>query len=149
MNEISLKSGIVVKVNDAGETITVNVEDQLFVDKFYNLIEKIEKAREEVDTKEFKELSERDQLKAVIEKTKVVMNEIDELFGEDACRKVFGNIVPSLFLIADFFEQMTPIAEQYMDERQKKISSRYNRNRKAGSKNKYRTKEEIIRDNMR
>ena len=66
------------------------------------------------------------------------MSDIDNMFGENACKKVFGDIIPNPYLIADFLDQLTPIAEQYMDARQKKISERYSRNRKGGGK--YHTK---------
>ena len=146
MNQIRVNSGITVEVNDNGDTILVNAEDQYFIEKFLGLNEKLENIAN-TDAKELENKSEREQLEFVILKTKEIMAEIDGLFGEDACRKVFGNIIPSPYLIADFFDQLTPIAEQYMDERQKKISKKYNRNRKGS--NKYRSKEELIRDAMR
>lgn len=146
MNQIRVNSGITVEVNDNGDTIVVNAEDQYFIEKFLGLNDKLENIAN-TDAKELENKSEREQLEFVILKTKEIMSEIDGLFGEDACRKVFGNIIPSPYLIADFFEQLTPIAEQYMDERQKKISKKYNRTRKGS--NKYRSKEELIRDAMR
>ena len=133
MNKIRVNSGIVVEVNDNGDTITVNAEDQYFIEKFLGLNEKLDGIAK-MDTKELEKKSEREQIGVMIETTKEIMAEIDGLFGENACKKVFGDIVPSPYLIADFFEQLTPIAEQYMDERQKKIASKYNRNRKGGSK---------------
>lgn len=133
MNKIRVNSGIVVEVNDNGDTITVNAEDQYFIEKFLGLHEKLHNIAK-MDTKELEEKNEHEQIGIMIETTKEIMAGIDGLFGENACKKVFGDIVPSPYLIADFFEQLTPIAEQYMDERQKKIASKYNRNRKGGSK---------------
>lgn len=133
MNKIRVNSGIVVEVNDNGDTITVNAEDQYFIEKFLGLNEKLHNIAR-TDTKELEEKSEREQIGVMIETTKEVMAEIDGLFGENTCKKVFGDIVPSPYLIADFFEQLTPIAAQYMDERQKIIASKYSRNRKGGSK---------------
>lgn len=147
MNKIRVNSGIVVEVNDNGDTITVNVEDQGFIDKMFGLYDRIESAAHEMDSKDIQSKSDREQLDIMITKTKEIMKDIDEMFGADACKKVFGDIVPNPYLIADFLDQLTPITEQYMDERQKKISERYNRRRKGG--NKYRTKEEIIQDAMR
>ena len=59
------------------------------------------------------------------------MSEIDKLFGVDACKKVFCGAIPSAYAIADFFEQLIPIFDEYADIRQKKISEKYNRNRKG------------------
>lgn len=147
MNEIRVNSGIVVNVNDNGDTITINVEDQSFIDKLFGFYNRIDSVANEMNTPEMEGKSEREQLDSVIEKTKEIMKDIDGMFGDNACKKVFGDIIPSPYLIADFFDQLVPIANQYMDERQKKIAERYNRKRKGGSK--YRTKEEIIQDAMR
>ena len=147
MNEIRVNSGIVVNVNDNGDTITINAEDQLFIEKFFSAIERFEKIQKEMSEPKWKEKSEREQLSAMIDKTKEIMEDIDGMFGTGACKKVFGDIIPSVYLIADFFDQLIPIASKYADERQKKIAEKYNRKRKGG--NKYRTREEIIQDAMR
>lgn len=132
MNEIKVSSGIVVKVNETGDTITVNVEDQSFIEKFYGLIDRLNAATEAMKSEEVKELGEQGQLQRMIAETKGIMADIDLLFGTDCCRKVFGDIVPSPYLMADFFDQLTPIAEQYINERKKKIENKYSRNRKGG-----------------
>lgn len=133
MNEIQVKSGIVVKVNENGDTIKVNVEDQLFISRFLNMTEKINQTKSYMETEEVRSQDEQGQINALIEKTKEIMVEIDSLFGENACKKVFGDIIPNPYLLADFFEQLTPIVEQYMDERQKKISEKYNNRRKGAN----------------
>lgn len=148
-NKIRVNSGIVVEVNDNGDTITVNAEDQGFIEKFYALIDRLNKLSEELKTSEVASQSDREQLQFAIEKTKEIMADIDTLFGENACKKVFGDIVPNPYLIADFFDQLEPIAEQYMDERQKVIAKKYSNKRKGAKSNKYRTKEELIQDAMR
>ena len=147
MNEIRVKSGIVVNVNDDGDTITINVEDQSFIDKLFGFYDRIDSVANEIDTPEMKEKNEREQLEIVIEKTREIMRDIDGMFGADSCKKVFGDIIPSPYLIADFLDQLVPSANQYMDERQKKIAEKYSSKRKGSRK--YRSKEEIIRDAMR
>ena len=58
--------------------------------------------------------------------------ELDRLFGEGCCKKVFVGIKnPGIELIGDFFEQITPLLNQYAQERNKKINLMYNRNRKG------------------
>ena len=44
MNEIRIKSGIEITVNEKGETICINAEDQTFLDKFYGLLDKFSEA---------------------------------------------------------------------------------------------------------
>lgn len=133
MEEIKLCSGIQVKVNDEGETITLNVEDQQFTESFYQLIEMMEQTESHMNSEAVKAMSEHEQLKEMIRETRKIMAEIDRIFGENACRKVFGDIVPNMYLIADFFHKIEPIAKKYMSKRQEEIHSRYNRDRKGGA----------------
>lgn len=53
--------------------------------------------------------------------------------GEGCCRKVFGNIVPDDLLIMDFLEQLTPAIEALGKERNKKLSTKYSRDRKGAN----------------
>ena len=39
IKEINITRGLTIKVNDQGDTITLNVDDQRFIDRFYGLIE--------------------------------------------------------------------------------------------------------------
>lgn len=132
MEKIRVNRGIVVEVNDEGETIRINAEDQMFVNQFYDLIERLEKTQK--DMEEHKDKEEREQLSIMIEKTRDIMDEIDGMFGAGACAKVFGDIVPSVYLIVDFFDQLIPIVTAYADDRQKQIESKYNRYRKGSRK---------------
>ena len=147
MNQIRVNSGIVVEVNDNGDTIVINVEDQNFIEKFYGLLEKLEEMKKKTQAPELREKSEREQHQFAIAETKKLMADIDVLFGMDACRKIFGDIIPSPYLIAEFFIQLLPITKQYANERQKKIAEKYNRDRKGSRK--HRSREEIIQDAMR
>lgn len=145
MNEIKVVSSVVVKVNEEGDTIVIHVEDAMFTDKFYSMIDTFDRVAKEINTEDVKKLSNREQLRFSIEKIKEIMINIDELFGEGCSRKVFGEIVPSPYIITDFFEQLIPIFEEYADERQKKIADKYNKGRK-GARSKYRSKEELIQE---
>lgn len=147
-NKIRVNSGIVVEVNDSGETIVINADDKTFIESLFGLMDKFDAFADKMAGEEVKKLSDRERLQIDIAETKEIMAEIDAIFGEETCRKAFGNIVPNQYLIADFFDQMIPIAEQYMDVRQKEIAKKYS-NKRKGSRSKYRTKEEIIKDAMR
>ena len=137
MNAIKITSGIEVKVNEKGETIIINVEDQTFLDKFYGLIHRMDETQQHMKSDKVKALGEREQLREMIAQTQEIMKDIDGLFGEGACRKIFGDIVPSPYLLGVFFEKMLPLADSYADERQKNISRMYSRSRKGGG-NRYR-----------
>lgn len=130
MKEINITRGLTIKVNDQGETITLNVDDQRFIDRFYGLIETFDKSVRQINGKAASK-SERDRLKQLMEETQKIMNNIDELFGKGACVKIFGDIVPSPVLLADFFDQMIPITRAYTNERQQVIERKYNRSRKG------------------
>ena len=56
---------------------------------------------------------------------------VDGLLGEGTCRKVFGDIVPSVDLYVDFINQLAPYFEKYGKERQKKLMQKYNPNRRG------------------
>lgn len=132
MEKIRVTTGIEVEVNNHGDTITINAEDQNFSEQFYTLLDSMNKVQEYVNTDGFKRLDERKQLGEMISKTKGIMQEIDNLFGVDTCKKVFGNIVPSPYVLALFFDQLVPLVNRYANERQQKIAQMYSRNRKGG-----------------
>lgn len=147
MEKIRVSRGVTIEVNDNGDTITMNADDQQFVEKFYGLIDKSDAIAKELGKKEMQQLSDHEQLKVVIVKIKELMKDIDVLFGTDSCKKIFGEIVPHPYLIADFFEQLKPIVKKHVDARQRKIAEKYN-NKRKGSRNKYRNREELIQDAM-
>jgi len=125
MEKIRVQSGIEIEVNDAGETILVLAEDPNFADRFYGLAELFEKQKAEIEAPSLNALPERERLQVYIQKMETVKVEIDNVFGEGCCRKVFGNICPSPLLVADFLAQISPIIKKNTDERQKKILDKY------------------------
>lgn len=131
VQKIRVSRGIVIEVNDAGETITLNVEDTMFLERFCNIMDEFQTISKELESEEVKKMELRDHVTLMIERTKGLMARIDDIFGADTCRKVFGDTVPGPYMIADFFDQLMPIAEKYMDERQKEISKKYNRTRRG------------------
>lgn len=120
MQSLRIKKGIEVEVNDAGEIIVIPVEDAQFSERFYGLLNRFQTAESEITAD-----------KTLIEVTKEIMEEIDDLLGQDSCRKVFGNIIPSPYLLLDFFDQLLPVFEEYISERRERIAEKYNRGRKG------------------
>lgn len=133
MHKISINKGIEIEVNDKHDILTVNVEDQNFISKYYDMIEKFDDIKKSMERTALKEQGGREQLQHLIAGTKEIMKEIDVVFGEESCKKIFGDIVPNPYLIADFFEQMGPIIKEYTDERKKIIQTKYSRSRKGGT----------------
>lgn len=129
--KIRVNTGVKIEVNDNGDVIIARLDDNQFISKFYDIVDTMEKVSQYMNSEEMKAKKGRDQLEAVSTKTKEVMAEIDQLFGIDSCEKVFGPIIPSGYALADFFDQLIPIFEEFADERQKAISAKYSRSRKG------------------
>ena len=131
----TIKKGTEVQVNDQGDTISCNFGSQEFYADFTDLVENLEKIKSYVACEEFKKKSEREQLRIMIDKTHEIMHDIDLVFGEQTCKKVFGDITPSPILITDFFDQMIPIAEKYAKGRNKELLEKYSRKRNGSNAN--------------
>ena len=129
----NIAAGTEVQVNDQGDTIICNFGSQEFYAGFKDLVENLEKIQHYVAGSEFKAKSEREQLQIMINKTHDIMHDIDRVFGAETCKKVFGDITPNPFMIADFFDQICPIAEKYTNGRTKELYEKYNRGRKGNN----------------
>ena len=133
--KIRVETGIKINVNDEGDCIVANVNDNIFMDNLYNLVEKMEtfaKELKEADVKKDDLESGKAYVELVKEKTRIITTEIDKIFGENACEKVFGKgVSPSGYAIADFFDKLMPVFEKYANERQKKIANKYSKARKG------------------
>ena len=120
-----------IEVNDEGECIALNFADQSFGTRFFNLIDDFQAKEAEfrIEAEEIDHdhtLSEMDRTRREVELNQKIHEyfkaQIDTLFGQDTCRKVFGDIVPAIDLYADFFEKIKPYMIKYGKERAKKAS---------------------------
>ena len=145
MDSLRVDSGIKkIEVNDNGDYISIPISDTTFYERFGALIKNFEKKQAEIE-QQGKELSEKhkdkpdDDVDMIVDVfdlysklCKDVCAELDKLFGEGCCRKVFVGVkIPSVELIGDFFEQIVPLLNQYAKERNQKIDLMYNQNRKS------------------
>lgn len=145
MDKLRVDSGIKnIEVNDNGDYISIPISDAAFYERFGMLMKNFEKKQAEIE-KEVVALSEKhkekpnndtdaiiDSIQLYSELCKYTCAELDKLFGEGCCRKVFLGIQnPSVELIGDFFEKITPLLNQYVQERNQRINLIYNRNRKG------------------
>lgn len=145
VDKLRVDSGIKnIEVNDNGDYISVPISDASFYERFGSLLKSFEQKRVEIEQKA-SALSDKhkdkpsDDVDAIVDSIQLyselcqyVCAELDKLFGEGCCSKVFAGIRnPSIELIADFFEQITPLLSQYAKERNQKIDLMYSRNRKG------------------
>lgn len=145
MDKLRVDSGVKnIEVNDAREYISIPISDAAFYERFGEIMKNFQKKEVEYAQKA-KELSEKHKDKpsndvdAIVDSVQLYSGmckdtcaELDKLFGEGCCRKVFAGVQnPSVELIGDFFEQITPLLNQYAKERNQKIDLMYNRNRKG------------------
>ena len=120
-----------IEVNDNGDYITLNFSDNSLPDRFYTMLDNIQRRGDDVQgqANELEEKFSSD--KTVLARNQAalyrqfhedIMAEVDALFGPDTCRKVFGDIVPGIELFDDFFTQLMPFFEEYGKERAAKLS---------------------------
>ena len=142
-----------IEVNDEGECIEISLNDPTFFERFAAFVGWLEKEQKEFSEwndrfrQNYQELVTRDEdgdhLNAPaleeyagkkVELSRNVCDRLDLLFGENCCKKVFGNILPDENSIADFIEQITPILQKLAQERSQSIQLRYDRSRKGARK---------------
>lgn len=147
MDSLRIDNGLKkIEVNDAGEYIEFSVTDNNFFKSFSDLVQWFE---EQENRQEINDMEEQ-RKKVVLDNgedinyaalnnvldirekiSKEACEKIDAIFGTEASRKIFGGIVPDMFLIADFFEKIAPFIEKYAKERNQTINKKYNKNRKG------------------
>jgi len=120
-----------IEVNDNGDYIVLNLSDSSFPDRFFSMVDRVQE-RADAAGEKAKEIEAKYEAgsEALIRATaslyrelhEGVMAEVDALFGQDTCKKVFGDIVPGIELFDDFFTQLMPYFEQFGKERAQRLS---------------------------
>lgn len=129
---IRVKSSLRINVNDGGDVIFIPVEDTQFIEDFFDTLDAFSQASESIRRKTAGK-NTAEQVKPVAEEMRGMMTQLDNLFGGGCCKKVFGDIVPTPYIMANFFDQIVPILNKYANDRQAKITEKYNKNRKGGT----------------
>lgn len=120
-----------IEVNDSGDYIVLPFSDHSFPERFFATLDRVQAMAEEAEPQEAKirgkyEEGSIELIRALTaldcEIHRKVSAEIDGLFGEGTCRKVFGDIVPGVELYDDFFTQLTPYFKQFGVERAQRMS---------------------------
>ncbi len=145
-DKISVNSGVkVIEVNDQGETISLPLGDPAFTHGLVELMQlfsvksgEIAQACKNIDISAVA-AAKAEQLSVVASLNLKVCTEmkerVDALFGDDVCRKVFGNIIPGMAAFSDFFDQLAPFIEEYGRERESKLRQRLEKYTKKYQKN--------------
>lgn len=122
-----------IEVNEQGECITLNLDDQAFLPALMAIIEEfnaalpkyeqrakeLDAAPEETEAQRFEKL--RRSLAYNLEIHQRLKERIDGVFHDEVCRKVFGDIVPPVDAYAEFFELLAPYIQKYSRERARKM----------------------------
>ncbi len=128
-----------IEVNDEGEFIELDFDDLNLPYRYYAMLKRFEKDRAEFS----RELSEKLKGKTAAESTEELVeaerglnmyfrDAIDEVFGEGTCRKVYGDILPSIEMHLQFFDALRPYFEEEAQRRQQKMN-RYSAKRRGDS----------------
>lgn len=147
MDSLRIDNGLKkIEVNDAGECIEFSVVNSEFYRAFFELLQWFDEQENRKEIKEMEEQGDKvisddgskinyDAANSVLDIREKISKEacekIDNIFGAEASSKIFGRIIPDMFMIADFFEQITPLIEKYAKERNQTVNKKYNKNRKG------------------
>lgn len=127
-------------VNDGPDYIEFNPDDVVFAEKFYNLVREFQTKQDEysaraqdLDNQELDEngIPERvgESLALIREVCEFLCGKIDDLFGPETCRKVFGGAM-TLNMFEQFFTGITPFIQRAREEK----VSQYVRTKKSGDR---------------
>lgn len=108
-----------IEVNDQGETITLAVAEARFARDFYALVRMIEEESKKITEVYNNPMEVIDNVIDLEEKAK---EGIDALIGEGTCRKVFGDGLPALDMIIEFFSQILPFVEEGAQKKVERMS---------------------------
>lgn len=122
-----------IKVNEAGEYLVLNFDDQEFIPRLMALINDVENMAQngiaqEAELNAMSETNEKEFYSKITAKAnydlkvcRELKEKIDATFQDEVCRKVFGNIVPSVALYAEFFAQLKTVIIGFAEESKNKI----------------------------
>lgn len=115
-----------IEVNDEGEYIVLPFSDQAFPGRFYQMLDSFTEMKKEIDNKVNEELKQRELIDFIADIHEKAKKDIDLLLGKDTCKKVFGDIVPGIDMIQEFFEKLLPFFNAYSKERKKELNKKFN-----------------------
>ena len=88
MESLRVRKTLDIEVNDNGDIITIPVEDVQFLDGFYDLVDKFSNKGQEIKAKGTG-TNQKEHIQLLVTVMQDITAEIDNIFGEDCCEKVF------------------------------------------------------------
>lgn len=121
----------VIKLNEDGDTITINVGDFTLGSRLLKLFQDIRTMSEEIYIKKDINADDPDEvlknLEIMNEKQKNISNMIDDFFGENTCYKVFKTNIPYIDDVIDFMFQMCKIIEEFTGQKMQNLENIQNK----------------------
>lgn len=120
----------VIKINEEGDTINLNVGDCTLNTRIFNLLNEIHEISEELSNAE-KNFSEDEVLKRldfINTKQSFIADKINNFFGKDTCYKLFKTNTPYIDDILDFMLQICNLLEKFTGQKVanlEKIKNKY------------------------
>lgn len=128
-----------IEVNDNGDFITLDFDDLNLPYRYYGMLKKLEKDRARLTNELAEKLKGKpadictDELVNAERELNIYFRDaVDEVFGEGTCRKVYGDILPSLEMHMQFFDLIRPYFEEEAARRQQRMS-KYSAKRSGNS----------------
>lgn len=113
-----------IEVNDNGEFIELDFDDQSLPHRFMETMKDIYAKKQEFDIKIAND--DEKNINSIIDLEYEVnlyfKAKIDILFGEGTCRKVYGDILPSVDMHIELLTQLLPYFEEYAKKRREKMN---------------------------
>lgn len=146
MEEIKLSSGIkkIAIKDEDGDLITVITVDTANADtakKFAGVIDKLNNISQNCEkeaTEWRKNHKDNINVDAALELNSIrvkylkqITESIDGLFGEDAMKQIYGDIVPDELAIVEFVEQVIPVMNKLFNKRFEQVQNKYNIKRRG------------------
>ena len=109
----------IIKVNEQGDTISLNIGDSSLNRNIVILLDSIQKISEELSivNEKFNDEQLIEKLDYVNLKMSEASEKIDSFFGENTCIKVFRTNTPYIDDIADFILQICELIEKFTGEK--------------------------------
>lgn len=118
-----------IEVNDNGDILELDFDDLNLPYNFYAMMKKFETDRVEFTkalAEKIKGKSDKETVDAFVEAERelniYMRDAIDKVFGEGTCRKVYGDILPSVEMHMQFFDALRPYFEEEAKRRQAKMN---------------------------
>lgn len=128
-----------IEVNDDGEYITLDFDDLNLPYRYYAMLKRFENDRITFakkfaeSVKNTTEAEAADKLAEAEREMNIYFRDaVDEVFGKGTCRKVYGDILPSIEMHLEFFDALKPFFEEEAKRRRQKMN-KYSAKRSGNS----------------